>query len=814
MKTMKFRIHSYAAALLVAGAVLVPHGAARAQTSPNPKLSPEAEAQREAIRRQEAVLAGMKDLKDAQVMYQYGQVAEAKAIVERLLKTILPGGQGDQLIADCKRLLVQIQLAEARDAFDKKQWLIARDKANAVLQADPGNTAAQELLNGANLKLGIPSDNPSAMNPAVDQKFIDRVNQVTDLLKKGDDYVSTGQFDKAENAYTQALALDPDNSAAARALKAVYAKENLIAETATKAFNTEKLTDTRHNWAARYQVDLLADQDESPVVPIRRSNQFKINQKLKSIIIPKIDFKDASLEDAATFLSLQSRALDPDKEGVSFVVKDKAKEEAKPINLTMQNVPLGEALRYITNLSGVRSKAEEFAVFLVPLNAPQDNLIRREFRVRSDFFDAASADAQKAAAGAAGNRRAPISAKPGVKDAASDTKAALQARGVEFPEGAVAIYSPVTGILTVRNTQEQIDYIEELVTAEGEAEAIMIRIETRVVEINQTDVDALAFNYQLAGNFNPGTGVSGTVFNGTSVGADTHNQTANDLPQNSITQLLRQFPESVTDRVTIPAGSNQLRIGGFLDGNAYSILIDALSQKNSFNTLAAPSVVVLNQATGSINVSRDFRYPTSYDPPVVQNPPAIVSIAGVFIGFAGAPTVIPAWPSGFGQAPGDDGFAEIGVTMSVTPEVQPNNKIIRLTVNPQILAFDGFVNYGIPIRSPIDGAGNRILTDGPFPIINENRIRVPIFSRRSVDQSTVEIQDGYTLVLGGLIGETINTIEDKVPFFGDFPFVGRFFSSKAERSVKQNVMIFVSVRILRPNGDPLNIMPNEVVKAY
>lgn len=811
---MNFRTHSFASAAGIAAAVLLllPPQTVPAQSSAPVKLSPAAQAQREAIRRQEAILAGTKDLKDAQVMYEYGQIAEAKAVVERLLKETLPGGQGDTLIADCKTLLVQIQLEEAKQAYDKKQWLIARDKAGKVLEMDPKNASAMEILAGSNRQLGINSDDPNAMNPAIDQKFIDRVNQVTDFLKKGDDFMITGQFDRAEQAYTQALALDPDNKAASIALKTLYNKQKQIAETATAATNAEKLAVTRENWAQRYKVDILADRQDNPVIPIRRSNQFKINQKLKTIIIPQIDFQGASIEDAASFLSLKSRELDPEKEGVSFIVKDKAKEDAKPFSLTLQNVPLGEALRYITNLSGVRSKVEEFAIFLVPLTEPPTNMVRREFRVRADFFDTASAPAP-GPGGATPTRRAPITNKTTTTDATSETKAALQSRGVEFPEGSAAIYSPGTGILTVLNTQEQIDYIEELVADEGENESIMIRIETRIVEINQTDVDSLSFNYALAGAYTPGIGVGGSAFNGTSVGAHTSNQTAGALPQNNINQLLKTFPDSVTDRSLVPAGSNQLRIGGFLDGNEYAILIDALSQKNSFNTLTAPSVVVLDKATGSINVSRDFRFPTSYDPPVVQNPTAIVTPAGGFLGFAGAPTVIPAWPSGFGQAPGDDGFAEIGVTMSVTPEVQPTNKIVRLTVNPQVLAFDGFVNYGTPIRSPIDGQGRVIVSDDPLPIISNNRIRVPIFSRRSIDRTTVEIQDGYTMVMGGLIGETVNTIEDKVPFFGDFPLVGRFFSSKAERSIKQNVMIFVSVRIIRPNGDPLNVLPNEIARA-
>jgi general secretion pathway protein D len=61
------------------------------------------------------------------------------------------------------------------------------------------------------------------------------------------------------------------------------------------------------------------------------------------------------------------------------------------------------------------------------------------------------------------------------------------------------------------------------------------------------------------------------------------------------------------------------------------------------------------------------------------------------------------------------------------------------------------------------------------------------------------------MVLGGLIREDISTIDDKVPILGDIPLVGRLFRSKGEQAVKKNLLMFVSVRILRPDGEPFNV---------
>ena len=61
-----------------------------------------------------------------------------------------------------------------------------------------------------------------------------------------------------------------------------------------------------------------------------------------------------------------------------------------------------------------------------------------------------------------------------------------------------------------------------------------------------------------------------------------------------------------------------------------------------------------------------------------------------------------------------------------------------------------------------------------------------------------------TVVLGGLIREDLQTINDKVPGLGDLPFIGRLFQSKATESTKRNLLIFVTANIYRNDGELLN----------
>ena len=71
-----------------------------------------------------------------------------------------------------------------------------------------------------------------------------------------------------------------------------------------------------------------------------------------------------------------------------------------------------------------------------------------------------------------------------------------------------------------------------------------------------------------------------------------------------------------------------------------------------------------------------------------------------------------------------------------------------------------------------------------------------------------------TAVLGGLIREDTQEINDKVPVLGDLPLIGRAFQSKVSERIKKDLLIFVTARLVRPNGKPqylktLNAEPEE-----
>jgi general secretion pathway protein D len=133
------------------------------------------------------------------------------------------------------------------------------------------------------------------------------------------------------------------------------------------------------------------------------------------------------------------------------------------------------------------------------------------------------------------------------------------------------------------------------------------------------------------------------------------------------------------------------------------------------------------------------------------------------------------------------------VTLEVEPVVGPDGYTIDLNLVPQVVEFEGFINYGSPITAsttnPLTGVSTQT-------VITPNVINQPIFSTRKVTTS-VSVYDGATVVLGGLIREDVQKVEDKIPI------IGRLFRSSVDQHIKRNLIIFVTARLLNAAGDPV-----------
>jgi general secretion pathway protein D len=137
--------------------------------------------------------------------------------------------------------------------------------------------------------------------------------------------------------------------------------------------------------------------------------------------------------------------------------------------------------------------------------------------------------------------------------------------------------------------------------------------------------------------------------------------------------------------------------------------------------------------------------------------------------------------------------------MGVKPDVTGDNSRVLLELEPSFIDFEGFINYGTLIQSAYS-----VRYYSNSVTIMTNIINQPVFIRRDLTLPAVEVTDGYTLLLGGLLREDIQKIDEKVPILGDIPIFGRAFQGKTEQAIKKNTLIFVTPRILDVSGQPLN----------
>ena len=129
---------------------------------------------------------------------------------------------------------------------------------------------------------------------------------------------------------------------------------------------------------------------------------------------------------------------------------------------------------------------------------------------------------------------------------------------------------------------------------------------------------------------------------------------------------------------------------------------------------------------------------------------------------------------------------DVGVMLTCLPEVSPNGSTINLTLTPQVVTEPTWYQYGSVIRR----------ADGSEQVLNMPQ---PFFHTRTVT-TQISIYDGATVVMGGLITEQLRTVNDKIPFLGSLPLLGKLFSSSSQRSEKRNLLIFVTARLVSPAG--------------
>ena len=724
--------------------------------------------------------------------------------------------------------------------YDKARELLKEVEAN-----DPGNPAVEKNLEYL--------DDPIRTNPSLTYEHTKNVDQVRRFLYKGEGYYDLGLYDKAEEEFKSVLRIDPYNAAARRWMERCAAIKSAYYRAAYDQTRAEMLMQVDKAWEMAVPPVRGGEGGGGDVIPL--PPETTIAAKLKQIIIPEINLKNSTVEEAIEFLRSRAReldntTLDESKKGINFVIRkpkvvDGGGEAADDgldaggldagggpdptaiiiPELKLKNVPLETALNYICEAAKLRFKVDEFAVTILPRGANDvADIVQRQWTVPPTFEtflgngdggaeppvdDPFAADAGDGGVGRIAPRE--------------DMKTLLQKNGVEFPGKASVSFLRGSNTLIVRNTPTQLEVVDAIVQAASIDTPRQIRVTTKFVEVTQENGEELGFdwiatpfgfgsNYFLGG----GTVGNGTARNNADFISPVDRTTIPGIPaspqetvsgiitggvrsgaaaisQNSIDAILNN-PQRTAEVNSVAPGI--LSLTGLFNSGQIQMIMRGLSQKKGADIMTAPSVVAIPGQSATIEIIREFIYPTEYDPPELPNQVG-GGLGGQQGGLGGGGgglgfPVTPANPTSFETK-------NTGVTLEVEAQIDQNDSIIELRFTPTIVEFEGFINYGSPITAPAtDALGNPVQI-----VITENRIEMPVFSVRSV-KTGITIYDGYTVAVGGLMREDVQSVEDKVPILGDLPLVGRLFQTKAQNHIKSNLIIFVTAEIIDATGRRVN----------
>jgi pilus assembly protein CpaC len=118
-------------------------------------------------------------------------------------------------------------------------------------------------------------------------------------------------------------------------------------------------------------------------------------------------------------------------------------------------------------------------------------------------------------------------------------------------------------------------------------------------------------------------------------------------------------------------------------------------------------------------------------------------------------------------------FKEFGIRLNFTPVVNGNR--VQLKVRPEVSTLD---------------FGNAVVLNG---------FRIPALSTRRTE-TELELLDGQTFAIAGLLNNTMNSTMQKIPGIGDIPILGQLFRSKAAQKNRTELVVMITPVILRSNS--------------
>lgn len=232
----------------------------------------------------------------------------------------------------------------------------------------------------------------------------------------------------------------------------------------------------------------------------------------------------------------------------------------------------------------------------------------------------------------------------------------------------------------------------------------------------------------------------GSTDSDSTVPIGTFNQPVGNASIGSIAAAI-QDPDSLAE-IGLPQGLT-LGAGRFSDsGVSFAVLLRALRGDSSTNILQTPSIITLDNEEAEIKVAQEVPF-----------------LTGQFTATGAAQGQLNPFQTIERQ--------EVGTILKITPQITDDNSVML-----KIEQEDSSVAQG---------------TQGAVDLITNKR----------TFNTTVLVDDGGVVVIGGLITDTAREAENRVPILGSIPLLGELFKTRSGNKEKRNLMLFVRPTILR-----------------
>ncbi len=451
------------------------------------------------------------------------------------------------------------------------------------------------------------------------------------------------------------------------------------------------------------------------------------------------DLREVDLGSALGFLAESS--------GLNILLSEQAKASGRPVNVHLVELPLLRVLDYLVKGQGLLFRYDEETIWVATREEmEQEPLETRVFFLNQGpglfaTFEPLSGTRESVALQATGLKRLKT-----IKDVLEEVIPQVGSSSLMLDER--------SGALIVTHVPYYLQQIVQLLETLDRTPT-QILIEARFLEVTLTDTKEWGFDGQLTGN--------------AALTKDEDRDGSTEGPQFQLssvgTTLRRGTKVDFTDFSNQTSGLN-LAFQGLLTGTQYSTVLHALLDNKRTKTLSAPRVTTLNNQTATIKVVTEFVYASRYEASVVRED---LNSDGDF-----NDVVSGKRETRFVNVPQDFVTKDLGILLHVTPSVGQDLRTITLALKPEV---------------------SDRKTDDTFG----GEVTLPRFTARNLETSVV-IEEGQTVMLGGLMKDSTVKTVTRVPVLGSLPLLGRLFRKDSDAVERSNLLIFVTARVLSPSG--------------